>query len=163
MAKGIASGLPLSGVLAPRELLGHWAPGAHGGTYGGNVVACAAALATLDVIESEGLVANAAARGTQLLEGIRALQAGHPRLGDVRGLGGMVALEFVDTTAADPLTPDPATAKRVLSAALDRNLMLLSAGSWSQCVRIIPPLVTTADEVDLAIGILQESLAAADA
>jgi 4-aminobutyrate aminotransferase len=163
MAKGIASGLPLSGVLAPRETLGRWAPGAHGGTYGGNVVACAAALATLDVIEAEGLVANAAARGEQLLEGIREIQPGHPRLGDVRGLGSMVALEFVDPTAADPLTPDPATAKRVLGEALDRNLILLSAGSWGQCVRIIPPLVTTSDEVKLALSIISESLIAADA
>jgi 4-aminobutyrate aminotransferase len=163
MAKGIASGLPLSGVLAPREVLATWAPGAHGGTYGGNVVACAAALATLDVIEQEGLVANAEARGQQLLDGIRVLQPHHPRLGDVRGLGAMVALEFVDPTAADPLTPDPATAKRVISEALARNMILLSAGSWGQCVRIIPPLVTTADEVDLALQILKESLAAAGA
>jgi 4-aminobutyrate aminotransferase len=163
MAKGIASGLPLSGVLAPHETLAHWAPGAHGGTYGGNVVACAAGLATLEVIEREGLVANAAARGRQLLDGIRALQADHPRLGDVRGLGAMVALEFVDPTPTDPLNPDPATAKRVLAEALARNLLLLSAGSWGQCVRIIPPLVTTADEVDLALRVVSESLTAADA
>ncbi|MCY7419548.1 MAG: aminotransferase class III-fold pyridoxal phosphate-dependent enzyme [Chloroflexi bacterium] len=163
MAKGIASGLQLSGIMAPTAMLAKWAPGAHGGTYGGNVVACAAALATLDVIEQEGLVENAAARGQQLLDGIRGSQAAHPRLGDVRGLGCMVALEFVDPAAADPLTPDAAIVKRVLAAALDRKLILLSAGSFGQVVRIIPPLVTTADEGDLAVSILPESLVAAGA
>jgi 4-aminobutyrate aminotransferase len=163
MAKGIASGLPLSGILAPRDILARWAPGAHGGTFGGNVVACAAALATLDVIEQEALVANAAARGQQLLDGLRALQPRHPKLGDVRGLGAMVALEFVDQTAPDPRTPDPVVVKAVLAEALARRLILLSAGSWGQCVRVIPPLVTTSAEVDLALGILAQSLVAAGA
>ncbi len=163
MAKGIASGLPLSGIMAPRELLARWAPGAHGGTYGGNVVACAAALATLEVIDDEGLVANAAARGAQLLEGIRAVAAGRPRVAAIRGLGCMVALELVDPTDADRPTPDAALAKRLLAEALARRLILLSAGSWGQVVRIIPPLVTTPDEVDLAVGIIGESLAAAGA
>ncbi len=163
MAKGIASGLPLSGIMAPKAMLAKWAPGAHGGTYGGNIVACAAALATLGVIEQDGLVEQAAARGQQLLDGVRGLQAAHPRLGDVRGLGCMVALEFVDPGAADPLTPDAAMVKRVLAEALDRKLILLSAGSFGQVVRIIPPLVTTPDEVDLAVSILSQSLVAAGA
>jgi 4-aminobutyrate aminotransferase len=163
MAKGIASGLPLSGILAPRDLLAHWTPGAHGGTYGGNVVACAAANATLDVIRDEGLVANAAARGGQLLDGLRPLRDRFPAIGDVRGLGCMVAIELVDPAAADPRTPNPGLAKRVLAEALDRRLILLSAGSWSQVVRVIPPLVTTADEVDEAVSILTDAVAAATA
>ena len=163
MAKGIASGLPLSGIMAPRELLARWAPGAHGGTYGGNVVSCAAANATLDVIEDEGLLANASARGRQLLDGLRAMQSRHPALGDVRGLGCMVALEFVDGSAADPRTPNPAITKRVIAEALERHLMLISAGSWGQVVRLAPPLVTTAAEVDQALGILDASMAAAGA
>ena len=87
MAKGIASGLPLSGILARTEIMDRWKPGTHGGTYGGNVVSCAAANATLDVIEEEDLVANARARGAQLAGGLRELQADHPAIGDVRGLG----------------------------------------------------------------------------
>ena len=79
MAKGIASGLPLSGILARRDLMAHWKPGTHGGTYGGNVVSCAAANATLDVIEDEGLVANARERGAQFLSGLRAPQEPLPR------------------------------------------------------------------------------------
>ena len=163
MAKGIASGLPLSGILAQRSLIEKWPPGTHGGTYAGNVVACAAANATLDVIADEGLVANAAARGAQLLEGLRALQATHPTVGDVRGLGCMAALEFVRPDAKDPRTPNPDVAKKVIAAALERRLILLSAGTWGQVVRIIPPLVTTAEEVDRALGILTEALDAAGA
>lgn len=163
MAKGIASGLPLAGILAPRETLALWAPGAHGGTYGGNVVACAAALATLEVIEDEGLVANAQTRGEQLLDGLRRAASEHPHVGDVRGLGLMTALELVDPDAADPRTPNAALAKRVLGEALARKLILLSAGSFGQVVRFIPPLVTTAEEVEQAVGIIADSLAAADA
>src|SRR5690349_7278718 len=91
MAKGIASGLPLSGILARAELMDRLPPGSHGGTYGGNVVSCAAANATLDVIEDEGLIANARERGAQLLDGLRRVCAGRAAVGDVRGLGLMVA------------------------------------------------------------------------
>jgi 4-aminobutyrate aminotransferase len=159
LAKGMASGLPLSGIVARRELMDAWPPGTHGGTYGGNVVACAAALATMDVIEDEGLVANARERGAQLLDGVRELQARHPAVGDARGLGLMVALELVRSGVGDGREPDPAAVGHVLGAALERRLMLLSAGSYGNVVRIIPPLVTTADEVDLALGVLDESLA----
>ncbi len=161
VAKGIASGLPLSGIVARRELMERWPPGTHGGTYGGNVVSCAAALATIEVIEREGLVANARARGAQLLEGIRVLQGRHPVIGDARGLGLMVALEMVVPGEGDGRVPNPAALKAVLAAALERRLMLLSAGPYGNVVRVIPPLVTTADEVDLALGVLDEALAAA--
>jgi len=163
MAKGIASGLPLSGIIARRELLERWAPGTHGGTYGGNVVACAASNATLDVIEDEGLVANARERGAQFLAGLRELGARHESVGDVRGLGLMLALEFVRPGEADGRVPDPEVTKRVLGESLGRKLIVLSAGSYGNVVRIVPPLVTAADEVDLALGILGESLAAAGA
>jgi len=163
MAKGIASGLPLSGIIARRDLLDRWAPGAHGGTYGGNVVSCAAANATLDVIQDEGLVANAAARGRQLLDGLLAMRERYPSLGDVRGLGCMVGLEFIRPGVGDGRTPDPDLVKRVLAEALDRGLIVLSAGSYGQVVRIIPPLVTTSDEVVGALAILAESMEAAGA
>jgi 4-aminobutyrate aminotransferase len=163
MAKGIASGLPLSGIIARRELIERWAPGTHGGTYGGNVVSCAAANATLDVIRDEDLVGNAAARGAQFLAGLRELGAEYPSIGDVRGLGLMLALEFVKPGEGDGRVPNPNVAKRVLAEALDRRLIVLSAGTYANVARIIPPLVTTADEVDLALGVLNESLAAAGA
>jgi 4-aminobutyrate aminotransferase len=163
MAKGIASGLPLSGIVARRELFDAWKPGTHGGTYGGNVISCAAANATLDVIEDEGLVANARDRGEQLVAGLRRIAAGHPAVGDVRGLGCMVAMEFVRPGDGDGRVPNPELSKRVIAEALSRNLIVLSAGSYANVVRIIPPLVTTAEEVDQALVILAESLEAAGA
>jgi 4-aminobutyrate aminotransferase len=163
MAKGIASGLPLSGILARRPILDTLPPGTHGGTYGGNVVSCAAANATLDVIEDEGLVANARERGGQLLAGLRALAANRPTIGDVRGLGLMLALEFVKPGVGDGRVPDPDLTKRVQAEALARNLIVLTAGTYVNVVRIIPPLVTTSDEVEQALRILDESLTAAGA
>ena len=161
MAKGIASGLPLSGIIARKELLESWAPGTHGGTYGGNVVACAAALATLDVIEDERLVENASTRGAQMLAGMKKIAVGRSGIGDVRGLGLMLAFEFVKPGEGDGRTPDPDAVKRVIAEANKRKMLLLSAGAYAQVIRIIPPLVTTAEEVDLALKILEESLDAA--
>jgi 4-aminobutyrate aminotransferase len=157
MAKGIASGMPLSGILARRELLDRFGPGAHGGTYGGNAVACAAALATLDVIAAEGLLENAQRQGERLLGGIRHVAAGHPGVAEVRGRGCMVGIELADPQT---LAPRPELAKALLREAFDRKLLLLSCGTWSQVVRVIPPLVTTDAEVDSAVSIIGEALAA---
>jgi 4-aminobutyrate aminotransferase len=163
VAKGIASGLPLSGLIAKKALLDKLAPGTHGGTYGGNVLSCAAANATLDVIEDEGLVANSRDRGAQLLAGLHKLAAGHPSIGDVRGLGCMLALEFVKRGEGDGRVPNPEITKRVQAEALKRKLIVLTAGTYVNVVRIIPPLITTAAEVDQALGILTDSLDAAGA
>ena len=157
MAKGIASGMPLSGILASRELLDRWGPGAHGGTYGGNAVSCAAALATLDVIGDEALVERAGRLGERLLDGLRTVAAGHRSVAEVRGRGMMLAIEFAD--GAD-LAPRPDLAKSLLAAAMARNVLLLSCGSHGQAVRVIPPLVTTEDEVDMAVEAIGESLQA---
>ncbi len=156
MAKGIASGMPMSGIMARRSLMDAFTPGTHGGTYGGNAVACAAALATLDVIADEGLVANAERQGTRLLEGLRSAAAGQANVAEVRGRGLMVAIDFAEPST---LKPRPDLAKALLAAALERHLLLLSCGTWGQAVRVIPPLVTTDDEIDQALGILRESLA----
>ncbi|HET7583019.1 MAG TPA: aminotransferase class III-fold pyridoxal phosphate-dependent enzyme [Candidatus Limnocylindria bacterium] len=156
MAKGIASGLPLSGIMARRELLEKFGPGAHGGTYGGNAVACAAALATLDVIAAEGLLDNARRQGERLLSNLRRLTAGHSAVAEVRGRGLMVALEFADP---DGLQPRPDLAKAFIQAAFERKLLLLSCGTYGQVVRIIPPLITNDTEVDSAISAMSEALA----
>ena len=160
MAKGIASGLPLSGILAPRSLLEQLAPGAHGGTYGGNVVACAAALATLDVIDDERLAERARQLGERMLGALRAAAAGHSRVAEVRGRGLMLAIEFADPGT---LAPRADLVKGMLAEALARNLLLLSCGTRGQVVRIIPPLVTTDEEADMAISIIGEALATIDA
>ena len=155
MAKGIASGLPLSGIMARRSLMNAFAPGSHGGTYGGNAVACAAALATLDVIRDEDLVENAERQGQRLLAGVKDAAAGMSTVAEVRGRGLMIAIEFAE---AGTLAPRPDLAKKLLSAAFERHLLLLSCGTYGQAVRIIPPLTTTDDEVDNAVAIIEESL-----
>jgi 4-aminobutyrate aminotransferase len=108
-------------------------------------------------------VANAAERGRQFLTGLRALQATYRSIGDARGLGLMVAMEFVKPGEGDGRVPDPDLTKRVQAEALARKLIVLTAGTYVNVIRIIPPLVTTADEVDRALSILDESLAAAGA
>jgi 4-aminobutyrate aminotransferase len=155
-AKGLASGFPLSAIAAPAELMGRAWPGSQGGTYGGNAVACAAALATLDVIRDEGLVANAAEMGVRLLDGLRKVAAAHPVIGDVRGLGLMAGSEF--GTADEP---DTAAAQRAQHEAAERGLLLLTCGAHGNVVRMIPPLVVDAAQVDEAVQIWSEAVAAA--
>jgi len=158
MAKGIASGLPLSGLAANRQLMAKWKPGSHGGTFGGNVVACAAAVATIRAMKEERLPENAAARGAQLMNGLRKLQQDFPAIGDVRGAGLMVASEF--SRNGDP---DTDTAKAVVKAAFERGLMLLTCGTYDNVVRWIPPLVVTTDHIAEALTIFASALDAVGA
>lgn len=147
MAKGLASGLPLSGIAAPRELMDRWIPGSHGGTYGGNAVACAAAAVTVRVLRDEGLVENAAAMGDRLMAGLRDLQAKHPVIGDVRGLGLMVATEFIGGDGHHGKD----FAVQVQKACLAENLLLLTCGTYGNVIRWIPPLVVNAEQIDDAL------------
>jgi 4-aminobutyrate aminotransferase len=158
MAKGIASGLPLSGLAAGQALMAKWKPGSHGGTFGGNVVACAAAVATIRAMKEEKLPENAVVRGEQLLAGLRRLQAEFKSIGDVRGLGLMAATEFSRNGA-----PDTATAKAVVKAAFERGLLLLTCGTHDNVVRWIPPLVVTPDQIDDALSIFAAALDAVSA
>jgi len=160
MAKGIASGLPLSGLATRQDIMARWKPGSHGGTFGGNVVACAAAVATIRAMKEEKMPQNAAARGEQLLAGLRKLQGEFKSIGDVRGIGLMVATEF---TAAQRGEPDTDTAKAVVKAAFERNLMLLTCGTYDNIIRWIPPLVVTPEQIDEALTIFAAALDAAGA
>ncbi|MBN9099547.1 MULTISPECIES: aminotransferase class III-fold pyridoxal phosphate-dependent enzyme [unclassified Pseudonocardia] len=153
-AKGLASGFPLSGIAASAELMAKAKPGSQGGTYGGNAVACAAALATIDVIEDEGLVANAGEQGLRLLEGLRKVAADHPGIADVRGLGLMVGNEFCHADG----TPDAEGAARAHAAATEKGLLLLTCGPFGNVVRMIPPLIVTADQVDEGVALWREAL-----
>ncbi|MCX4835868.1 MULTISPECIES: aspartate aminotransferase family protein [unclassified Streptomyces] len=160
-AKGLASGFPLSAIAASKELMARAWPGSQGGTYGGNAVACAAAIATLDVIQEEKLVENAAERGQQLFAGLREVAEAYPvggqgGIGDVRGLGLMAGTEFVTADGE----PDGATAARVHAAASERGLLLLTCGTQGQVVRMIPPLVVNGEEIDEGLGLWRESVAA---
>ena len=151
MAKGIASGLPLSAISSRAELTRTVPPGAMGGTYAANPVACAAALATLDVFEEEKLVENAAARGEQLLAGLRTLVAEHDGwLKEARGVGLMVGLEFGPGA--------PAGTSAALSRACRRRGLLLLTTSVFETLRFIPPLNVSAGEVDAALSIVGDAL-----
>jgi 4-aminobutyrate aminotransferase len=155
VAKGIASGLPLAGVIARMELMERWAPGSEGGTYGGNAVACAAAAATIRVMRHEGLLENAQARGEQLMVGLGHLQEQYPQIGDVRGLGLMVGVEFTDSEGK----PDKKTAKALQQACLEEHLLLLTCGTWDNTIRFIPPLVVTSEQVGDGLARFERSLA----
>jgi len=155
VAKGLASGLPLSGVIARMDLMEKWIPGSHGGTYGGNAVACAAAVATIQVIREEGLLKNAQARGEQLIDGLRWLQERHPSIGDVRGLGLMVGVEFTDPDGK----PDKEIAKAVVHACQEERLLLLTCGTWDNTIRFIPPLVVSAEQIEQGLAIFEQALA----
>jgi 4-aminobutyrate aminotransferase len=146
-AKGIASGMPISGMIARAELLEAWGAGAHGSTYGGNPVACAAALATIQLLEG-GLVANAAARGEQAMRGLREIAAAHDGfVTDVRGRGLMIGIEF-DT---------PANAEAVEWACFQRGLLVLECGKST--LRLAPALVVDEDEVKTALRLFGEAVA----
>jgi 4-aminobutyrate aminotransferase len=155
IAKGVASGLPLAGVIARMKLMERWTPGAEGGTYGGNAVACAAAVATIRVMRDEGLVQNAQARGEELMTGLRHLQERYPGIGDVRGLGLMVGVEFTDSQGK----PDKKTAKAMQEACLEERLLLLTCGTWDNTVRFIPPLVVTSEQIQDGLARFERVLA----
>jgi 4-aminobutyrate aminotransferase-like enzyme len=153
-AKGLASGLPLSGIAARAELMARWIPGTHGGTYGGNAIACASAVATVRAIREEGLVENSARMGAQLLAQIREIAGQFPVLGDVRGLGLMVATEFSSPSGE----PDAERAKAVWQQCLDDGLLLLTCGTYGNVIRWIPPLIVTRAHLHEALDIFQRAM-----
>jgi 4-aminobutyrate aminotransferase len=153
-AKGLGSGMPI-GAMIVRESVDRWKNGAHGSTFGGNPVCCAAALATIALVE-EGLMANAAVQGERLLVGARALMERHACIGDVRGVGLMVGMEFV----RDRVTrePDADLVDRIVQTAFTRGLLLLGAGK--SALRLAPPLVIDAEDVDRGLAMLDACIAA---
>jgi 4-aminobutyrate aminotransferase len=157
LAKGIASGMPISAVIAKDEVM-KWNDGGHGSTFGGNPVSCAAALATLRLLE-DGLIDNAGRVGAHLMEGLRGLQSRHPLLGDVRGLGLMVGLEIVRDRATR--APAPEERHALIVETFERGLLILPCGAST--LRLSPPLVCTEKDADKAIAILDAALTAVEA
>ena len=156
MAKSLAAGLPLSAVVGKAAIMDAPLAGGLGGTYGGNPLACASALAVLDVFETEGLVARAAAIGDQIRGALLRLQARVPQIGDVRGLGAMLAIELV----SDPVTKtaDAEFAQRVIDQARDRGLLLLKCGPHKNVVRLLPPLTASAGEIASGVERLEAAV-----
>ena len=143
-AKGLASGMPLGAIIARAEVM-KWQPGAHGSTFGGNPVCCAAALATLDLVEG-GFMANARARGETLMAAAKGLAARHPTIVDVRGRGLMMGIEL----------KDPALVKRVVLGAFQKGVLLLGAGK--SAIRFAPPLMIDDDDIRIAVSTVDELL-----
>ena len=155
VAKSLAGGLPLSGVVGKAEIMDAPAPGGLGGTYGGNALACAAALAVLEAFEEEGLLTRSQALGAALNAALRDLQTRHGAIGDVRGLGFMQAAEIVDGHGA----PDAARAQAIIDAARDRGLLVIKCGVQRNVIRFLAPLVTTKGQLQEGVAIFDQALA----
>jgi 4-aminobutyrate aminotransferase len=154
VAKGIASGMPLGAMIA-RDGVSTWTPSTHGSTFGGNPVACAAALATLELLE-EGLVENAAQVGVRLKDQLMALQTRHAAIGEVRGLGLMIGVDF--ERSDDSHAPDRNLRDRVMQKCFERGLLLLSCGEST--LRFCPPLIVTGEEAATAVGLFDAAVGA---
>jgi 4-aminobutyrate aminotransferase len=154
-AKGIASGMPLSGVFSRTDIMKKLDTGSIGGTYGGNAVACAAGVATIRAMREEKMLENAAEKGIQLMTGLRKLQEEYPQIGDVRGKGLMVGTEFIvdgSQAKAKPLV------KEVIHKAEENGLLLLSCGTYDNTLRWIPPLNVTGEQINEGLKIFGEAL-----
>lgn len=157
-AKGIAAGLPLAAVTGRAEIMDAAHPGGLGGTYGGNPIACAAALAAIDVYETEGLLERAREIGGIIRERFTAVQASDPRIGDVRGLGAMMAVEFVDPATGEP---DAALATAVAKASIGQGVITLTCGTFGNVIRFLPPLSVGDDLLHEGLDVVIAALAAA--
>jgi 4-aminobutyrate aminotransferase len=157
-AKGIASGIPLSGVFSRLDLMKKWDVGSHGGTYGGNALACAAGVATIRAMRDEKMLENANERGTQLMTGLRKLQEEYPQLGDVRGKGLMIGTEFIVDGKPEKAKP---MVKEIVHAAEERDLLLLSCGTYDNTIRWIPPLNVTSGQINDGLKAFEGALKAA--
>jgi 4-aminobutyrate aminotransferase len=156
IAKGIANGFPLSATVASRDLMAKWHAGSHGTTYGGNPIACAAALATLQVLEEENLVENAQKMGDIFLNGLKTLQGKYPIIGESRGMGLMLAMEMI--VPGEGKIPNPRAVVDVLDECLERDLLGYMAGLHGHVIRFMPPLTVSEEEVNTALSIIEDSL-----
>jgi 4-aminobutyrate aminotransferase len=156
VAKALANGMPLGAIVTRRELQERWGVGAHGTTFGGNPVCCAAGVAVMRTIEDQGLVANAASRGAELEAGLRALMAEDDRIGDVRGRGLMIGVELVKDRATRD--PDAETCEALLGACADQGLLVINCGTHHNVVRFLPPVDVTAGEIAQGLGLFRAGL-----
>ena len=159
MAKGIAGGLPLAAVTGRAELMDAVHPGGLGGTYGGNPVACAAALGAIETMREQDLRSAAHRIQEQMTRRLREMQAAHPEIGDIRGRGGMIAVELVDPNGAQgPTTPNPALTGALARACHAEGVVVLTAGTWGNVLRFLPPLVISTELLDEGLDVLSGAL-----
>jgi len=156
VAKALANGMPIGAIVTRRELQERWGVGAHGTTFGGNPVSCAAGVAVMRTIEEQGLIANAASRGSELRAGLQALMAEDDRIGDVRGLGLMIGVELVKDRATRD--PDAATCAALIEACADQGLLVLNCGTHHNVVRFLPPIDATPGEIARGVELFRAGL-----
>ena len=156
-AKSIAGGFPLAGVCGKTEYMDAIAPGGLGGTYAGSPIACAAALAVLEVFEEEHLLDRCKAVGERLVTGLKAIQAKHPVIGDVRALGAMIAVELFE--GGDSHKPNAAAVAQIVAKARDKGLILLSCGPYGNVLRVLVPLTSPDEQLDKGLAIIEECFA----
>lgn len=149
LAKGLASGFPLGGIAAPAKLMAKWSPGSHGGTFGGNPVCCAAAIATLEVIKKEKLMANAAKMGNYLTAQLKKLQKKYPVIKDVRGFGLMVGVEIGDWDKVS----------KIMAYCLKKQVVIIPTGGGGTVIRFIPPLTINKKQINQALKVFTSALA----
>ncbi|MEZ5498696.1 MAG: 4-aminobutyrate--2-oxoglutarate transaminase [Steroidobacteraceae bacterium] len=156
VAKSIAGGIPLSAVIGKSDIMDAPPPGGLGGTYAGSPLGCAAGLAVLETIKAENLLQRACNIGDRLVQRLRELQKKYPCIGDVRGLGAMVAIELVENGNAEK--PDAASTKQLVQAAARRGLVLLSCGYYGNVIRFLPPLTISDELLMEGVGMLEKAL-----
>jgi 4-aminobutyrate aminotransferase len=157
MAKGLGSGLPISAIASREDLMANWITGSHGGTYGGgSAIISAGAAESVRVIQDEKLVENSAKLGAYLLQRLNDLKAKYPHIGDVRGRGLMVGVEF--SVPDSQGKPDKDTTKAVAKACIDRRMLILTCGTYENVIRFIPPLIVTQAQIDEGLAIFEEAL-----
>jgi 4-aminobutyrate aminotransferase len=155
IAKGIASGLPLSVTAASRELMRKWTPGAHGTTFGGNPIACEAALATIQVIKEENLLENCREMGAYARGKLEDLKRKHAHIGDIRSVGLMIGIEIVNPSTGEP---DGATLMKIIKKCADNGVLFYFCGNQGEVIRMIPPLTVTRDQIDEGLSVLDRVL-----
>lgn len=155
LAKGLASGMPLSCIASKKELMSSAAPGSHGGTYGGNAVACAAAAASIEVLKEENLLANATKLGKKLLDRLQEFKHKYPVIGDTRGLGLMAGVEFVKPGGKIPDTEKAGAVKR---ACVEGGMLILTCGTYDNIIRWIPPLTINEEHLEEGLTIFERAL-----
>jgi 4-aminobutyrate aminotransferase len=155
IAKGIASGLPLSATVASKQLMEQWPMGTHSTTFGGNPIACSAALATLEVLKEEKLVKNARNMGDYAFRQLQDLKKRHPIIGQIRALGLMIGIEMINPSTGEP---DGELLMEVLNRCLDKGVLFYLCGNQGEVIRMTPPLIVNKEQIDEGLGMLDEAL-----
>lgn len=155
IAKGIASGMPLSATVASKELMSKWPMGTHGTTFGGNPIACSAALATLDVMEEEHLIDNSRELGAYALRRLKEIRERHEVIGEVRGVGLMIGIEIIHPETGNP---DGAGMMKILDTSLEKGVLFYLCGKHQEVIRMIPPLIVTREQIDQGLAVFEEAV-----